>query len=184
MKFVFLLSFLMINNCLASKLFFHIQCESDCLEYNELHSGNVIKISKDPVMEASIDDILQAQTLKDPSVPMDYLAITLNDDKAKEFENITAQNIGKRLAIVVNKQVLIYPYIAEKISGGVIHISFGVENKVQDFLSDNPWLADVMASKRFYIKESYQHLIVILLIILAAFYVGYKERKEKKVEEE
>lgn len=52
-----------------------------------------------------------------------YLSILLNENGAKLFEKITAQNIGRRLAIVLDNSVYTAPIIQEKIPGGELQIS-------------------------------------------------------------
>ena len=41
------------------------------------------------------------------------------------FEKVSGEIIGKRLAIVINEEVLLAPKINEAIPGGVIQISLG-----------------------------------------------------------
>jgi len=54
-----------------------------------------------------------------------YVNLTLNDYGKKYFENITRNNIGKQLAIVLDGIVIMTPIIREAISDGNIQISFG-----------------------------------------------------------
>ncbi len=58
-----------------------------------------------------------------------YVSITFNSTGAKIFEDITAQNVKKRLAIILDGNVYSAPVIQEKISGGNAQItgSFGME---------------------------------------------------------
>ncbi|HXW69184.1 MAG TPA: protein translocase subunit SecD [Dissulfurispiraceae bacterium] len=52
-----------------------------------------------------------------------YVGITFNSTGAKIFEDITAQNVKKRLAIILDGNVYSAPVIQEKISGGNAQIT-------------------------------------------------------------
>ncbi|MGO9015234.1 MAG: protein translocase subunit SecD [Dissulfurispiraceae bacterium] len=52
-----------------------------------------------------------------------YVSITFNSTGAKIFEDITAQNVKKRLAIILDGNVYSAPVIQEKISGGNAQIT-------------------------------------------------------------
>ncbi len=58
-----------------------------------------------------------------------YVSITFNATGSKIFEDITAQNVKKRLAIILDGNIYSAPVIQEKISGGSAQItgSFGME---------------------------------------------------------
>lgn len=58
-----------------------------------------------------------------------YVSITFNSTGSKIFEDITAQNVKKRLAIILDGNVYSAPVIQEKISGGNAQItgSFSME---------------------------------------------------------
>lgn len=59
-----------------------------------------------------------------------YVSITFNSTGAKIFEDITGQNVKKRLAIILDGNVYSAPVIQEKISGGNAQItgSFSMED--------------------------------------------------------
>lgn len=52
------------------------------------------------------------------------LLISLSNIGTKKFENLTAENIGKHLAICINGKLLSCPKINEKIPGGQLQLSF------------------------------------------------------------
>jgi preprotein translocase subunit SecD len=58
-----------------------------------------------------------------------YISLTFTSWGAKEFERITGENVGKRLAIILDGTVYSAPVIREKISGGkaVIEGDFTIE---------------------------------------------------------
>lgn len=59
-----------------------------------------------------------------------HVAITFNSQGAKEFDRITAENVKKRLAIILDDVVYSAPVIQERISGGNAQItgSFTMED--------------------------------------------------------
>jgi SecD/SecF fusion protein len=66
-----------------------------------------------------------------------YVAIEFNDEGAKLFEEITARNIGKQVAIFVGGSLISSPNVQDKISGGSAQISgdFTLE-EAQDLARD------------------------------------------------
>jgi preprotein translocase subunit SecD len=84
--------------------------------------------SESPIV---VDDktILTGDLLADAQVRIDnrfndsYVAIDFNAIGAKRFDQITAANVGKRMAIVLDDTVYSAPVIRERISGGSAQIS-------------------------------------------------------------
>ena len=67
--------------------------------------------------------VLTGKDLKDARSQIDQgkqnlVAIEFTDEGAKKFADLTAQNIGKRIAILLDKQVLTNPSVQEAIPGG------------------------------------------------------------------
>jgi len=56
--------------------------------------------------------------------------IGLSKKGSQKFSRFTAKNIGKRAAILINNEVILAPYINEKISGGNIQIS-GIDDSLE-----------------------------------------------------
>lgn len=73
--------------------------------------------------------VLTGDLLSDANVRIDtrynepYVAIDFNSVGAKRFDQITAANIGKRMAIVLDDTVYSAPVIRERISGGSAQVS-------------------------------------------------------------
>jgi len=73
--------------------------------------------------------VLTGDLLSDARVNIDtrysepYVSITFNSAGAKIFEDITAQNVKRRLAIILDNTVYSAPVIQEKISGGNAQIT-------------------------------------------------------------
>lgn len=69
------------------------------------------------------DLVSDAQVRIDPRFNEPYVSIDFNAAGAKRFDQITASNIGKRMAIVLDDTVYSAPVIRERISGGSAQIS-------------------------------------------------------------
>lgn len=69
------------------------------------------------------DLLADAQVRLDPRFQEPYVAIKFNPVGAKRFDQITAANVGKRMAIVLDDIVYSAPVIRERISGGSAQIS-------------------------------------------------------------
>ncbi len=75
------------------------------------------------------DLLTEAKVSIDQRFNEPYVSISFNATGAKIFEDITAQNVKKRLAIILDGNVYSAPVIQERISGGNAQItgSFGME---------------------------------------------------------
>jgi preprotein translocase subunit SecD len=77
------------------------------------------------------ETLLTGDLLSDARVAFDtqfnepYVALTFNSTGARIFERITAQNVGRRLAIILDGNVHSAPVIRERIGGGRASISGG-----------------------------------------------------------
>ncbi|MFA7535011.1 MAG: protein translocase subunit SecD [Desulfuromonadales bacterium] len=85
-------------------------------------------ISENPIVvqEKTIltgDQLADAQVRIDTRFNEPYVAIDFNAIGAKRFDQITAANVGKRMAIVLDDTVYSAPVIRERISGGSAQIS-------------------------------------------------------------
>ena len=73
--------------------------------------------------------LLTGDLLTDARVSIDtqynepYVSLTFNNAGAKRFDTVTADNVGKRLAIILDGNVYSAPNINERISGGRAQIS-------------------------------------------------------------
>lgn len=53
------------------------------------------------------------------------------------FKNLTANNIGKKLAIVVDQKIVGFPTIKDTIATGDIQINFGENKATSDYLREH-----------------------------------------------
>ncbi|MBF0327985.1 MAG: protein translocase subunit SecD [Nitrospirae bacterium] len=75
------------------------------------------------------DLLTEARVTIDQRFNEPYVSITFNSTGSKIFEDITGQNVKKRLAIILDGNIYSAPVIQEKIAGGNAQItgSFGME---------------------------------------------------------
>ncbi|MFH0845435.1 MAG: protein translocase subunit SecD, partial [Pseudomonadota bacterium] len=84
-------------------------------------SATPILLKKKTVMTGETIKTAQVQIGGDFNEP--YVAITLNARGARLFDRITQENVGRRLAIILDDVVQSTPVIRERISGGKAQIS-------------------------------------------------------------
>lgn len=90
--------------------------------------ANGIEVRRSP-LAAKKRAVLTGDLLKDARVRMDprtngaYVAIEFDSMGAKLFEQVTAANVGRRFAIVLDNTIYSAPVIQERISGGSAQIS-------------------------------------------------------------
>ena len=81
------------------------------------------------------DLLTDAQVRIDSQFNQPYVAIEFNSLGAKLFDQITAANVGKRFAIVLDNNVYSAPVIRERISGGSAQISGSFTEKTASDLA-------------------------------------------------
>lgn len=59
-----------------------------------------------------------AQVVVDPTTNKPQISLQFNSEGSKLFEELTAKNIGKPLAIFIDKQLVSQPVVQDKIAGG------------------------------------------------------------------
>jgi preprotein translocase subunit SecD len=92
-----------------------------------IDSGEPLVLIKDVVLSNA--EIVGVETRMDSNSSAAYLNVVFNDEGARILEEVTAQNIRRRLAIILDGRIYSAPVIQEKISGGEARISgaFSVE---------------------------------------------------------
>jgi preprotein translocase subunit SecD len=74
---------------------------------------------------------LSGEDLEDANVQINqeknepYVSMNFNNMGAKKFENVTASNVGKRLAVILDGNVYTAPVIQQRIGGGNAQITLG-----------------------------------------------------------
>jgi len=102
--------------------------EEDEILFQRVVNKETGVITKVPILLKK-KTLLTGDTLSEARVNIDqrfnepYVSLTFNAVGAKLFEDITAQNVKKRLAIILDGNVYSAPVIQEKISGGNAQIT-------------------------------------------------------------
>ncbi len=117
---------------------FCLVCENNepgCLK--KIASNTLEKLKIQPKIEIDINDIEYAEMKKSSesesiskkgyledkfSDSFSEFTIYLTKDGSKKFMDLTARNIGKRLAILINGEIIMAPTIRESIQSGQINI--------------------------------------------------------------
>ncbi len=102
--------------------------EDDELLYEKRTDPNTGAVSETPLVvkrKAIItgDLLTDAQVRIDSQYNQPYVAIEFNSTGARLFDQVTAANVGKRFAIVLDSNIYSAPVIRERISGGSAQIS-------------------------------------------------------------
>lgn len=108
--------------------------ETDEILFTRVENEETGVVTKRPILLKK-EALLTGDLLTEAKVNIDqrfnepYVSITFNSAGAKIFEDITGQNVKKRLAIILDGNVYSAPVIQEKISGGNAQItgSFSME---------------------------------------------------------
>ena len=95
----------------------------DVILYQRLEDPKTGTVRKIPYL---IQDktLMTGDALKDARVRFDqynsrpYITLSLNPAGAREFDRITAENVGRKLAIILDNNVYSAPVIKQRISGG------------------------------------------------------------------
>lgn len=84
------------------------------------------------------EELQDASTQIDPQKNEPYVSMTFKSQGAKLFETITGNNVGKRLAVILDGNVYTAPNINQRIGGGraQITLGFGTFNQLLDQAKD------------------------------------------------
>ncbi len=101
--------------------------EGDIILYQRLEEPETGRVRKVPFLLKE-KTLMTGEVLKDARVQFDdfnqpYVTLELDSRGAKMFDRITAQNVKKRLAIILDNNVYSAPVIQERISGGRAQIT-------------------------------------------------------------
>lgn len=102
--------------------------EGDEILFQRVVNKDTGVVTKRPILLKK-ETLLTGDLLTEARVNIDqrfnepYVSITFNSAGAKIFEDITAQNVKKRLAIILDRNVYSAPVIQERISGGDAQIT-------------------------------------------------------------
>lgn len=99
------------------------------VDYSQDSSNKEIILQKKPsITKEDILDVRKANKNSESS----YISITLNKKGARSFYLLTKANVGKPIAIVINKHIISLPIVNNGISGGKASISGDFTNEEID----------------------------------------------------
>jgi preprotein translocase subunit SecD len=87
---------------------------------NDQNLTNVIHVQKAVLLDQTA---LKSATVQKAKIGQPTIGVTFSEDGRKRFAEITRQNIGKRLAIVIAGRAYCAPKIMTEISGGKAQIT-------------------------------------------------------------
>ncbi|MCS6858525.1 MAG: protein translocase subunit SecD [Sandaracinaceae bacterium] len=94
--------------------------------------------------ELTGDAIADAMVANDPQDGSPYVALTLDAAGAEVFERLTAANVKRRMAIVLDDRVESAPVIQSRIGGGRASITLGKNRSYQEMLKEASELVVVL----------------------------------------
>ncbi|MDP2278073.1 MAG: protein translocase subunit SecD, partial [Nitrospirota bacterium] len=115
------------ENSLLKKLKGGIPPDNEILFLRDVNKETGEAIKKPILLKTQV--LLTGDFIEDAKVNIDtkynepYVSISFNTAGTKLFEEITANNVKKRLAIIFDGTVYSVPIIQEKISGGIAQIT-------------------------------------------------------------
>ena len=109
-------------------------------EYRTFVLKAATQLSGEDVVEASVSQS------SDPMDNRPAVSLELTGPGGKRFEEVTGENIGKQLAIVLDDVVVSAPNIQNKISGGRASITMGSSNDYNETLGEAQELSLILRS--------------------------------------
>lgn len=89
--------------------------------------GNYLPLDDKIILKGN--DVVKAAPEVDPSSGRVFVSLKLSDEGAKKFEEATGRLVGEPIAIFMDEQLISYPNVREKISGGNAVIEIGNANR-------------------------------------------------------
>lgn len=103
------------------KLAWHIKSSTDASPYCELVALKLDGRERLPVLSGDV--IVDANDAPDQNTGSYMVTMKMNAEGTKKWSDVTGQNIGKSIAIVLDGKVYSYPRVNDKISGGISSIT-------------------------------------------------------------
>jgi hypothetical protein len=163
----------------------HLSCEEKqgCVTL-EKEDGLVAIVMADSSLVLNDDTVVAAYINRDS-----VLTVQLSDAASLTLAKVTAQNIGKQLAVVLRERVLANPKISAPIYSGRIEIN--VDRSTQPpYWETLPWLFKKIYPDRevpqYYpnLKKFFSWALVLLPLVIAMGLIALRRRRQsvKKVE--
>ena len=163
---LFLCLALLANAAPDNSMYLYLECVSGqaCIDLPD-SDGDTMSILATPALVLGKADFKSARIDMYENAQQSVM-LELKREAAEKFEKITGENIGKRLAVVFNNEILTAPTVRDAIRGGKIKL----DGKKVTFWKEIPWLQEL-------IEESYDtsrqsvitFVIVAAAVVLSAF---------------
>jgi hypothetical protein len=162
-----------------NKLSMHLDCNPNsgqCLEIGfEGDLARTIWVMKNAEMTVSQGDLEDA-SLEKGEYGDEHLRLNLNKAAAGKLEQLTKNNVGKRLVVVANGRALIDPTIQQEITTGSFQITAGRSGNA--YLDNIPWLRKMIEDKkkgeeRLGTFSMISYLILGILLIFGAIHFAF-----------
>lgn len=106
------------------------------------------------------DDLQDARVAINQEENRPYVAVNFKPQGAKVFEDVTAKNVGRRMAIILDGNVYSDPVIRERIGGGSASISLGAGG-YEDLLGQSRDLALVLRAGALPVELEFQEQRIV-----------------------
>ena len=91
------------------------------MEYKAGKNSETLHVEKKALLDGSA--VESAKVSSDPVSGQPIVEVKFNEEGTKKFSDISAENIKKRIAIVVDGKVVTAPIVQTRIPGGRVHIT-------------------------------------------------------------
>lgn len=151
----------------------HLECQkpsAECLFFSFASDpDNKILLRATPEMIISKADVREAAR-SIGELNEGNLLIRLNPEASERFAELTANNLYKKLAIMVNGKIIMAPQIQSPVTEGSFQIHLG-GTRNEDHLNHLPWLKKMTEDKESRDKLL-EHISMALLVSLGIFILG------------
>jgi hypothetical protein len=166
---LFLILVLVGNAAADDRLYLYPECSpgKQCigLSYGD---GKTETVLATPALVLAKAEVIAASIRMDAGIPK-ALSIELSEEASKEFEKITRENIGKKLMVVFENEILIAPTINSAITDRRIMITRG-SGKQLPFWERAPWLQEIIKeSSRAGGRSVMVYVVVAAAAMISAF---------------
>lgn len=162
---------------------FYVECQggSDCVKFESgseeerdalWQATPAMSLSEDNVKSASLEKSVNSQ---------ESLNVEMSDKVSERFRELTRDNVGKRLAVVVNNKVIVSPRVVGEINSKTFSITLDSEVHGQ-FFDQLPWLSgkmveqDKMTDQQWKVLKLITYVVLSVLVLgLALFYAFFKK---------
>ena len=97
-------------------------CSTDNNYYSLKYLSEELCLKQNPVIDITDFDSIRIASAEIKEEKLFSLNIKLSESATKHFEEVTSKNIGKRLALIINNNIIIAPIVKGAIPSGLISV--------------------------------------------------------------